>query len=47
MFKTNKISIITLVAFTRFVFNRGINANKLKKITAALQGQGYNIRKTS
>lgn len=31
MIKTNKISIITLVAYTRFVFNRGINANKFKK----------------
>lgn len=40
MFKTNKIRIITLVAYTRFVFNRGINANKFKKITGCTLKSG-------
>lgn len=40
MSKTNKIWIITLVAYTRFVFNRGINANKFKKITGCTLNSG-------
>lgn len=40
MFKTNKIRIITLVACTRFVFNRGINADKFKKITGCTLKSG-------
>lgn len=45
MFKTNKISIITLVAYTRFVFNRGIHANKFKKITGCTSRTGVQHKK--
>lgn len=40
MFKINKIWIIILVVYIRFVFNRGINVNKFKKIIGCILKSG-------